>query len=235
MKSWPGALSPAVSDFSATGALDLDLRPKQSTRFGLGFGRIVESLVQIGRSRDGGSFLVGQCAPVFTGALGLTFVVEASDLDRDLEEKRQSQARAPTSRTDPTLAWQLQRIRRARRSILDDQAFQTLVRQNAGKVQHDDEQWNFEADAEDEQQIDDEAEVLRTTERGDLDVVTDGQEEVQSLRHDEVRQDCAENEESGTCGDESDRVATLFGVEARGDECPQLVKPHRAGKERCRR
>ncbi len=214
MKSWPGALSPAVSDFSATGALDLDLRPNNPLDSALGLVGLSKASFRSDGAEMEEASSSDSAPPVFTGALGLTFVVEASDLYRDLEEKRQSQReRQHRERIRP---W---RGNCSEYEEPEDQSstpgLQTLVRQNAGKVQHDDEQWNFEADAEDEQQIDDEAEVLRTTERGDLDVVTDGQEEVQSLRHDEVRQDCAENEESGTCGDESDRVATLFGVEAR--------------------
>ena len=52
---------------------------------------------------------------------------------------------------------------------------EALVGQHADEVEHDDQQWELEADAENQQQVEQEPEVLLARQRGDLDVAADGQ------------------------------------------------------------
>ena len=95
-------------------------------------------------------------------------------------------------------------------------------------VQRDDQQRQLEAHAEDDEQVDHEAEVLIARQRGHLDIVADGQQEVESLRNDEVCQHSAGHEEHRGCRHERDRVLAFLLQQTGSDELPDLVEPHRA-------
>ena len=105
------------------------------------------------------------------------------------------------------------------------------VAEDADEVERDDEQRDLEADPEDDQQGDDEAEVVLPGQRGGLHLAADGQQEAQALGDDEVRQHGTADEQHRRRGDEAQRVAALLRVQARRDELPQLVEPHRAGQD----
>ena len=85
-----------------------------------------------------------------------------------------------------------------------------LVGEHADEVEHDDQQRELEADAEHQQQVDQEPEVLVAGQRGDLHVAADGQQEVQRLRQHHVGQHRAGDEQHRADADERDREAAFL-------------------------
>ena len=92
---------------------------------------------------------------------------------------------------------------------------ESCVAENPDQVERHDDQRHLEADAEDDQQMQDETEVLPTVEGGHLNVVADGEQEVERLRDHQVRQDAARDEQRRGRGDERDAVLALVLMQTR--------------------
>ena len=155
--------------------------------------------------------------------------MDPGDLDRELQQECQRQ----TERQHGERVLSGGGDRREGEHSEDHAAppgLELLVAEHPDGVEHDDQQREFEADAEHQQQVDQEAEVLVAGQRGHLHVASHGQQEVQRLGQHHVGQDGARDEQGGGRDHERHREAAFALVQPRCDERPELVKPHRAGQ-----
>ena len=144
----------------------------------------------------------------------LALVVEPRDLDGEFEQKGQRQRQRQHREGIRSRGEE-----RGEDEQPEDQAasprLEPLVGEHSDKVQHDDQQRELEADAEHQQQVDQEAEVLVARQRGDLHVAADGQQELQCLGQHHVGQHRPGDEQHRAERHEADREPALLAVEAR--------------------
>ena len=158
---------------------------------------------------------------------GLPLVVHPGDLDGELEQQHQRDTQG--EHRDRVLP---RRRERREHEQPEDQpsppARELGVGDDPDAVEHDHQQRQLEAHPEDDQQGDEQAEVVGAPQHRGLDVAADGEQELQGLGDDVVREHRPGAEQHHGHRDERVREALLLRVQARRDEAPELGEPDRA-------